>query len=46
MLLPVSHNCIKTLLANVLGTLPIKCNPLNNNDPKTLLKTPPDCPIL
>ena len=42
----VNPNGIKMLLANGLSTLPIKSNPVVNNDPKSLSKSPPDCPIL
>ena len=41
----VNPNGIKTLLANGLRTFPIKGNPVFNNGPKSLPKTP-DCPIL
>ena len=42
----VNPNGIKTLLANGLGTFPIKGNPVFSNGPKSLSKSPPDCPIL
>ena len=42
----VDPNGIKTLLANGLSAFPIKGNPGSGNGPKSLLKYPPDCPIL
>ena len=42
----VNPNGIKTLLANGLGTFPIKDNQVFSNGPKSLPKNPPDCPIL
>ena len=42
----VNPNVIKRLLANGLITFPIEGNPVFNNGPKSLLKNPPDCPIL
>ena len=42
----VNLNGIKTLLANVLSTFPIKDNPVLINDPKNLPKNPLDCTIL
>ena len=36
----------KTLLANGLGTFPVKGNPVQSNGPKSLPKNPSDCPIL
>ena len=39
-------NGIKTLLANGLSTFFIKGNPVFSNGPKSLLKNPPDCPML
>ena len=34
------------VLANDLSRFPVKGNPDFNNDPKSLPKNPPDCPIL
>ena len=42
----VNYNGIKTLLANGLGTLFIKGNPVLSNGPKSISKNPPDCTIL
>ena len=42
----VNPSGIKTLLANVLSTCPIKRNPVLNNGPKSLPKNHPDCTIL
>ena len=42
----VNADRIKTLLANGLSTFPIKGNPVFSNDPKSLPKSPPDCPML
>ena len=42
----VDPNGIKTLLANNLGILPIKGNPVYINGIKNLTKNSPDCPIL
>ena len=42
----VNPNGIKTFLANGLSTFFIKDNPVFSNGPKSLLKNPPDCPIL
>ena len=42
----VNPNGIKTLLANVLSTFFVKGNSAFSNGPKSLLKNPPDCPIL
>ena len=42
----VDPNGSKTLLANGLCTFPIKGNPVFSNDPKSLPKNPPNCPIL
>ena len=42
----VNRNGIKRFLANVLSAFFIKCSPVFSNDPKTLLKNTPDCPIL
>ena len=37
---------IKTLLANGLSTFPIKGNPVFCNDPQSIPRYPPDCPML
>ena len=42
----VNPNGIKMLLANGLNTFRIKANPVFSNGPKSLPKTPSDCPIL
>ena len=42
----VNPNGIKMLLANRLSTFFIKGNPGFSNGPKSLLKNPPDFPIL
>ena len=42
----VNPNGIETLLTNGLSTFLIKGNPVFINGPKTLSKTPPECPIL
>ena len=42
----VNHNGIKTVLANGLSTFPINDNRVFNNGPKSLLKSPLDCPNL
>ena len=42
----INANSIKTLLLNVLGTFPIKGNPVFINGPKILSKNPPDYPVL
>ena len=42
----VNPNCTKTLLADGLSTFPIKSHPIFSNGPKSLLRNPPDCPIL
>ena len=42
----VYPNGIKTLLANGFSTFPIKENPAFSNGTKSLLRNPPDWPIL
>ena len=42
----VNPNGIKELLANVLTTFFIKDNPAFSNGPKSLPKSPPECPVL
>ena len=42
----INLNVIITILANGLSTLPTKGYPVFNNDPESLPKNLPDCPIL
>ena len=42
----VNPNGIKTFLANGFSTFLIKGNLVFDNDPKSLPKSPPNCPIL
>ena len=42
----VNPNGIKTLLASRFNIFFIKDNPVFSNGPKSVLKNPPDCPIL
>ena len=42
----VNTNDIKTLLANGLSIFYIKDKPVFSNRPKSLPRSPPDCPIL
>ena len=41
----VNPNVIKTLLTTGLSTFPLKDNSVLSNDPKSVPKNPPDCPI-
>ena len=41
----VIANGIKTLLLNGLSTLPIKDKPVFSNDPRSLPKNSPHCPV-
>ena len=42
----VNPDGIKTLLANAMNTFFIKAKPNFSGGPRSLLKNPPDCPIL
>ena len=45
-IITILANGLSTLPTNGLSTLPTKGYPVFNNDPESLPKNPPDCPIL